>query len=70
MISLAIGIIIFSVLVVGIVHGDMSFGVMFVLACIMFTMFGRYAHRQRQIDLTREQLEYYKKKNQEEKEEE
>lgn len=66
MISLAIGIIIFSVLVVGIVHGDMSFGVMFVLACIMFTMFGRYAHRQRQREVTRQQLKYYKRENEQE----
>lgn len=65
-----IGVFFLAVLLVGLFHGELSFWVAFVLICIVFSIFGRYAHNQRQIDLTREQLEYYKKKNQEKEEEE
>lgn len=64
-----IGTFFLIVLLVGIFHGEFSFWVAFVLACFVFSIFGRYAHNERQNELTREQLEYYKKKNQEEKEE-
>ena len=69
MCSLIVGIFLLAILLVGMFHGEISFWKIFILACIMFTMFGRYAHRQRQREVTREQLKYYKRENEEDKEE-
>lgn len=65
MCAFIVGAFLLSVLLVGVFHGEFGWLAILVLAVLALSAFGRSSDQERKRKLTKEQLEYYEKKNRE-----
>lgn len=65
MCAFIVGAFLLSILLVGVFHGELSWGVVLVLVVMALSAFGKSSKQEKEKILLDEQLEYYKNKNRE-----